>query len=59
VRIQGEKLDEHKGSLNDIYEKCCKSIDGHSNSPVVHTTPMINELKADLESFLNIRKHFI
>ena len=59
VRIQGEKLDEHKGSLNDIYEKCCKSIDGHSSSPVVHTTPTINELKSDLESFLKIRKHFI
>jgi recombinational DNA repair ATPase RecF len=59
VRIQGEKLDEHKGSLNDIYEKCCKSIDGHSSSPVVHTTPTINELKADLDAFLKIRTHFI
>ncbi|HEY4288698.1 MAG TPA: hypothetical protein VGN00_16450 [Puia sp.] len=59
MRIQGEKLNEHKGSLNDIYEKCCKSIDGHSSSPVVHTTPTINELKADLESFLKIRKYFI
>ena len=27
LRIEGSKIDEHKGKLNDIYEKCCVSID--------------------------------
>ncbi|HUB62833.1 MAG TPA: AAA family ATPase, partial [Puia sp.] len=59
LRIRGDILDAHKGALNDIYEKCCVAINGHSSPSVIQTTPTINELKADLDSFLKIRAHFI
>ncbi len=59
LRIEGVKLDAHKGALNDVYEKCCKSINAHSSSPAVQTTPTINELKADFDTFLKIMKHFV
>lgn len=58
LRINGIKLDTHKGKLNDIYEKCCVSIDGHSSPSEVHTTPTIEELKADYLEFKVLRANF-
>lgn len=58
LRIEGSKIDEHKGKLNDIYEKCCVSIVGHSGPTVLHTTPTIDELKIDFEELKKIRKIF-
>lgn len=58
LRIDGSKIDEHKGKLNDIYEKCCVSIDGHSSPTVIHTTPTIDELKNDFEVVKKIRSNF-
>jgi hypothetical protein len=58
LRINGEKIDTYKGRINDIYEKCCVSINGHSSPSVISTTPTINELKIDWESFKNIRANF-
>ncbi|MHA4809914.1 AAA family ATPase [Flavitalea flava] len=59
LRIEGHKIDAHKGNLNDIYEKCCVSIAGHSSPSELLTTPTVNELKADYESFKQLRKNFI
>lgn len=58
LRIDGGKIDIHKGKLNDIYEKCCVSIDGHSSPSEIHTTPTIAELKSDYEEFKKVRKEF-
>jgi len=58
LRVQGDKIDQYKGSLNDIYEKCCTSIDGHSCPEEVPSTPTIEELKADFDTFKEIRKKF-
>lgn len=58
LRINGNKLDIHKGKLNDIYEKCCVSIDGHSSPSEIHTTPTIEELKADYAEFKTLRANF-
>lgn len=58
LRIEGSKIDEHKGKLNDIYEKCCVSIDGHSSPSEIHTTPTIDELKIDFEELKKIRRNF-
>ena len=58
LRIDGDKIDKHKGKLNDIYEKCCVSIDGHSSPSVIHRTPTIDELKIDYEEFKKLRKEF-
>ncbi|NOT52548.1 MAG: AAA family ATPase [Chitinophagaceae bacterium] len=59
LRVKGSKIDEHKSKLNDIYEKCCVSIDGHSSPEEIHTTPKIAELKTDLEEFKTIRNNFL
>lgn len=59
LRIKGSVLDEEKRALNDIYEKCCTSIDGHSSPEQVPTTPSIDELKTDYENFKYIRKKFV
>lgn len=58
LRVQGDKIDQYKGNLNDIYEKCCTSIDGHSSPEEVPTTPTIEELKTDFDTFKEIRKKF-
>lgn len=58
LRVDGRKIDAYKGRLNDIYEKCCVSIDGHSSPEEIHTTPTINELKTDFEEFKKIRSQF-
>ncbi len=58
LRIQGSKIDTNKGKVNDIYEKCCVSIDGHSSPEEIHTTPTIMELKVDYENFKKVRKIF-
>lgn len=58
LRIEGNKIDTYKGKINDIYEKCCVSIDGHSSPEEIHTTPTITELKVDYEEFKKVRKVF-
>lgn len=58
LRVNGGKIDEHKSKLNDIYEKCCVSIDGHSSPEEIYTTPTMAELKCDFKSFEEIRKEF-
>nr|WP_288836378.1 AAA family ATPase [uncultured Flavobacterium sp.] len=58
LRIEGSKIDTNKGKVNDIYEKCCVSIDGHSSPEEIHTTPTIAELKVDYEEFKRVRKIF-
>lgn len=58
LRIDGCKIDKYKGKVNDIYEKCCVSIDGHSSPEELETTPTIAELKVDYEDFKKVRKIF-
>ena len=58
LRVNGSKIDEYKAKLNDIYEKCCVSIAGHSSPEEIQTTPKIEELKSDYEEFKKIRKEF-
>ncbi len=59
LRVNGGKIDAHKVKLNDIYEKCCTSIDGHSSPEEIHTSPTITELKTDFEEFKKIRSQFL
>ncbi len=58
LRIEGSKIDTNKGKVNDIYEKCCVSIDGHSSPEEIHATPTIAELKLDYEEFKKVRRIF-
>ncbi|MDM8158535.1 hypothetical protein QUH73_01775 [Labilibaculum sp. K2S] len=59
LRIEGHKIDTHKGKINDIYEKCCISIAGHNSPSEIDTTPTIDELKLDFEEFTQLRRVFI
>ena len=58
LRIDGGKIDTYKGKVNDIYEKCCVSIDGHSSPEEIESTPTIAELKVDYDDFKKVRKIF-
>ncbi|MES3017445.1 MAG: AAA family ATPase [Bacteroidota bacterium] len=58
LRVEGSKLDQHKSDLNDIYEKCCVSIAGHSSPTEIHTDPTLQELRDDYDAFKSIRSHF-
>jgi hypothetical protein len=58
LRIEGGKIDTNKGKLNDIYEKCCASIVGHSSPEEIHRTPTIDELSTNYEEFKTVRKMF-
>jgi hypothetical protein len=58
LRIDGVKLNDCKIALNDIYEKCCVSIDGHSSPAELHNEPNLTELQQDYDSFLEIHKQF-
>lgn len=59
LRVDGGKIDANKGKLNDIYEKCCVSINGHSSPEEIPTSPTIAELKTDFEEFKRIRSQFM
>ena len=58
LRMNGSRIDESKSPLNDIYEKCCVSIAGHSSPEQIHSTPSISELKIDFKEFEDIRKEY-
>lgn len=58
LRVRGKEIDEHKGALNDIYEKCCTAIEAHSSPEEVPSTPNMEELKADYGNFKAIRTVF-
>jgi hypothetical protein len=59
VKVDGASLDIHKDKLNEIFERCCGFIKGHSNPTEIHNDPTVAELKLDFEEFNRIRSQFI
>ena len=59
VKVDGTLLNTHKDELNEIFERACGFIDGHSNPTVVHNEPTLIELKEDLAKFNVIRGEFL
>ncbi len=59
VKVDGASLDIHKDKLNEIFERCCAFIKGHSNPTEIHNDPTVAGLKLDFEEFNQIRSHFI
>jgi len=59
IKVNAKSLGEYQTSLNDIYERCCGFINAHSNPEPVDNNPSIEDLKADFETFKNIRSKFI
>jgi energy-coupling factor transporter ATP-binding protein EcfA2 len=58
VKVDGASLDVHKDKLNEIFERCCGFIKGHSNPIEIHNTPTVAELKQDFEELNQIRSKF-
>lgn len=59
VKVDGASLDIHKDKLNEIFERCCGFIKGHSNPTEIHNDPTVAELKLDFEEFNRIRSQFV
>jgi recombinational DNA repair ATPase RecF len=59
VKVDGALLDTHKNKLNEIFERCCGFIKGHSNPIVIHNDPTVAGLKLDFDEFSNIRSQFV
>jgi len=58
VKVNGSLLDVHKGKLNEIFERSCGYIKGHSNPSEIHNDPTLKELNDDFEDFKKIRDSF-
>jgi hypothetical protein len=59
IKTDGGKLDAHKEKLNELFERCCGYIKGHSNPMEIHNDPTMVELKNDFETFKAIRALFV
>lgn len=58
IEINGSILDKTKEQLNDIFERSCGYILGHSNPEEIHDNPTLSGLKSDYDKFLEIKKSF-
>ena len=58
LKVNGELLNQHKDALNEVFERCCGYIKGHSSPEEVATKPTIDEFKIDLATFVAIHKLF-
>lgn len=59
VKVDGALLDTHKDKLNEIFERCCGFIKGHSNPTEIHNDPTVAGLRIDFGEFNSIRTQFI
>lgn len=59
VKVDGALLDTHKDKLNEIFERCCGFIKGHSNPTEIHNDPTLAGLKLDFDEFFFIRDQFL
>ncbi|WP_456439610.1 AAA family ATPase [Psychroserpens sp.] len=58
AKVDGNLVNTHKNKLNEIFERCCGYIKGHSNPTEIYNDPTVVELKVDFKDFINIRKAF-
>ncbi|MBC8490577.1 MAG: AAA family ATPase [Bacteroidetes bacterium] len=59
VKVDGVLVNSHKDKLNEIFERSCGFIKGHSNPTEIHNDPTISELETDFKEFNNIRQKFV
>ncbi|OAV72128.1 hypothetical protein Barb4_00156 [Bacteroidales bacterium Barb4] len=59
VKVDGSSVDTHKDKLNEIFERCCGYIKGHSNPIEIYNEPSITGLKVDFGDFKTIRAAFL
>ena len=59
VKVDGNFVNTHKDKLNEIFERSCGYIKGHSNPTAIYNIPTITELKTDFDDFKIIRDKFL
>ena len=59
LKVDGAKVDGAKVKLNEIFERCCGYLVGHSNPEPVRSTPTVQELRSDFDDFKVIRDLFV
>lgn len=59
IKVDGKKIDTCKEKMNEIFERCCGYIKGHSNPIEIHNNPTINSLQNDFNEFIKIREQFL
>ena len=59
LKVDGELLNQYKGKLNEIFERCCGYIKGHSSPTEIITQPTMEELKHDFNAFQGIYQQFL
>ncbi len=58
AKVDGQSINNHKEKLNEIFERCCGFLVGHSNPTEIDNSPTMIGLKADFTEFKDIRKVF-
>ncbi|MEI6316369.1 MAG: AAA family ATPase [bacterium] len=58
IKVDGLLVNKNKDKLNEIYERCCRYTNAHSNPEEVITQPTVAELKLDFDEFETIHKQF-
>jgi len=58
VKVEGSLIDKHKDKLNEIFERSCGFIKGHSNPSEVQNDPKLIDLKNDFDEFNKIKDDF-
>lgn len=59
LKVDGSLLDLHKNKLNEIFERCCGFIFGHSNPEIIVNSPTLIDLEADFQEFNTIKNVFV
>jgi hypothetical protein len=59
VKVNGELLNQCKDKLNEIFERSCGYIKGHSNPTEIDNEPKLSEFIEDYNDFKRIRGLFI
>lgn len=58
AKVNGAQVDTHKGSLNEIFERCSIYTKAHSNPGEIYSDPTMAELRTDFDEFRRIRTFF-
>jgi hypothetical protein len=58
LKVDGSLIDTHKEKLNEIFERCCGYLNGHSDPEEIHGDPTLLEITADFNDFMTIKTAF-
>ncbi len=58
LKVDGGLLNKHKDKLNEVFERCCAFIKGHSSPTEIITEPTLEDLKGDFDIFKDINQQF-